>query len=426
MRLAYLTGEYPRATDTFIQREVEGLRQLGSTVLTCSIRPTGVEHLVGPEQRAERERTFYVLPINPLAVLFAHLTLAIARPFRYLKALALAASTSAPGIKALLYQLFYFLEAGVLAKQLQQQEIEHLHNHIADSSCTVAMLAAELAGIPFSFTLHGPYIFYEPRRWRLDTKIAKAAFVSCISHFCRSQAMLFSAPEQWDKLHIIHCGVDPATFSLKKHDCSGHKLLYVGRLAAAKGLPILLQSIATLKINHPDLSLIVVGDGGERAELEATVERLEIAQHVEFVGYKSRAEVRDYLLQSDMLVLPSFAEGVPVVLMEAMAAGVPVVSTRIAGIAELVEEGVSGFLVPPGDVACLNECISTLLQDRQLRAQFGAAGRAKVAAEFNINLEVQWLHRILSSHQTEPRTALSGKRVDTPATELTIRPTFSH
>ncbi|MEM8717368.1 MAG: glycosyltransferase, partial [Cyanobacteria bacterium P01_G01_bin.4] len=266
MRLAYLTGEYPRATDTFIQREVEGLRQLGSTVLTCSIRPTGVEHLVGPEQWAEREGTFYVLPINPLAVLVAHLLLAVARPQRYLKTLALAASTSAAGIRATLYQLFYFLEAGVLAHKLQQERIEHLHNHIADSSCTVAMLAAELAEIPFSFTLHGPSIFYDPHRWRLDIKIAKAAFVSCISHFCRSQAMLFSSPDLWDKLHIIHCGVDPTVCSLKKHNCLGQNLLYVGRLAAAKGFPILLQSIAKLSESHPNLSLTVVGDGGERSE----------------------------------------------------------------------------------------------------------------------------------------------------------------
>ena len=423
MRLAYLTGEYPRATDTFIQREVEGLRQLGSTVLTCSIRPTGVEHLVGPEQRAEREGTFYVLPINPLALLFAHLSLAIARPLTYIKALALAASTSAPGLKAALYQLFYFLEAGMLAHKLQQDRIEHLHNHIADSSCTVAMLAAELAGIPFSFTLHGPYIFYEPRRWRLDTKIAKAAFVSCISHFCRSQAMLFSQPSHWDKLHIVHCGVDPEAFQLREHDRSGSKLLYVGRLAAAKGLPILLQSIAVLKTSHPDLSLVVVGDGGERSELEAMVDCLEIAQHVEFVGYKSRAEVRDYLQQSDVLVLPSFAEGVPVVLMEAMAAGVPVVSTRIAGISELVEEGVSGFLVPPGDAATLGERISRLLSDRQLRSQCGAAGRKRVTADFNINTEVQWLHRILSSHQAEQAMAPSTSPDGASTSTLTVRPT---
>ena len=328
MRIAYLTGEYPRATDTFIQREVEGLRQLGSTVLTCSIRPTGEEHWVGPEQRAERDRTFYVLPVAPWTVLGIQLSLAIAHPLRYLRALRLAVSTSAPGLRAILYQLFYFLEAGVLARQLKREAIEHLHNHIAESSCTVAMLAAELANVPFSFTLHGPYIFYHPHRWRLDTKIAKAAFVSCISHFCRSQAMLFSSPEHWEKLHIVHCGVDPSIFQPRKHVGSGDRLLYVGRLAAAKGLPILLQGIANLKHTHPNLSLVVVGDGGERFELEAMAARLGIVRHVDFVGYQSRSAVREYLQHSDALVLPSFAEGVPVVLMEAMAAGVPVVSTR--------------------------------------------------------------------------------------------------
>ncbi|MGK7911982.1 MAG: glycosyltransferase [Synechococcus sp.] len=418
MRLAYLTGEYPRATDTFIQREVEGLRQLGSTVLTCSIRPTGSEHWVGPEQRAERERTFYVLPVAPWKVLWIHVGLAFAYPRRYLKAFRLALSTSAPGLRALLYQLFYFLEAGVLAQKLRQEAIEHLHNHIAESSCTVAMLAAELSGIPFSFTLHGPYIFYHPERWRLDIKIAKAAFVSCISHFCRSQAMLFSAPDQWDKLHIVHCGVDPGIFRSKQHVGSGSQLLYVGRLAAAKGLPILLQSIARLQPTHPDLSLMVVGDGGERPELEALVEQLGITRHVEFVGYQSRSAVREYLQHSDALVLPSFAEGVPVVLMEAMAAGVPVVSTRIAGIAELVEDAVSGFLVPPGDVVSLGDCIAKLLNDDQLRTRFGEAGRLKVMAEFNIVSEVRWLHRILERHH---QVGLYGDR-QTDSTTISALP----
>ena len=259
------------------------------------------------------------------------------------------------------------------------------------------MLAAELANITFSFTTHGPYIFFEPHRWRLDAKIAKSLFVSCISHFCRSQGMLLSNPDHWDKLHIVHCGVDPSEFRPVTHNRAGRHLLYVGRLAAAKGLPVLFDSLMTLKDRHPDILLTVVGDGSDRPQLEARAKDLEICEQVRFVGYKSRVEVRQYLQESDMLVLPSFAEGVPVVLMEAMAAGLPVVTTRIAGIGELVDDGESGFLVPPGDAIAMGDRISMLLEDNQLRSRMGAKGRVKVAEEFNIDREVTWLFRVMAS-----------------------------
>jgi glycosyltransferase involved in cell wall biosynthesis len=402
MRIAYLTGEYPRATDTFIQREVMALRDRGVEVHTFSVRRTGDEHIVGPEQKAERDRTFYILPPNPLNLILAHLTLLLSSPRRYLRALKLAWTTRQYGLKGNLYQLFYFAEAGILAQQIRNRQIQHLHNHIADSSCTVAMLAAELGGFTYSFTLHGPYIFFEPYRWRLDEKIKRALFVCCISYFCRSQAMLFSPMDKWERLHIIHCGVNPNLFDLVSHDRSSKRLLYVGRLAANKGLPILLESLATLKSAHPDILLTVVGDGPDRVALERMTAQLGLQERVKFVGYKSQAEVRQYLQQTDVFVLPSFAEGVPVVLMEAMAAGVPVVATQIAGTSELVEDGIGGYLVPPGDAVSLAQRIEVLLADSQLRAKFGASGRLKVEKDFNLDKEVDRLYRIMTS-------ALQGK-----------------
>ncbi|AFY76910.1 MAG: glycosyltransferase [Hydrococcus sp. C42_A2020_068] len=402
MRIAYLTGEYPRATDTFIQREVMALRDRGVEVHTFSVRRTGDEHIVGPEQKAERDRTFYILPPNPLNLILAHLTLLLSSPGRYLRALKLAWTTRQYGLKGNLYQLFYFAEAGILAQQIRNRQIQHLHNHIADSSCTVAMLAAELGGFTYSFTLHGPYIFFEPYRWRLDEKIKRALFVCCISYFCRSQAMLFSPMDKWERLHIIHCGVNPDLFDLVSHDRSSKRLLYVGRLAANKGLPILLESLATLKSAHPDILLTVVGDGSDRVALERMTAQLGLQERVKFVGYKSQAEVRQYLQQTDVFVLPSFAEGVPVVLMEAMAAGVPVVATQIAGTSELVEDGIGGYLVPPGDAVSLAQRIEVLLTDSQLRAKFGASGRLKVEKDFNLDKEVDRLYRVMTS-------ALQGK-----------------
>jgi colanic acid/amylovoran biosynthesis glycosyltransferase len=402
MRVAYLTGEYPRATDTFIQREVATLRERGVEVQTFSIRKTGDEHIVGPEQAAERDRTFYILPIQPIALLLSHFKLLSTAPGRYLKALKLAWSTRQVGLKGTLYQMFYFLEAGILARQIQQRQIQHLHNHFADSSCTVAMLAAELGGFTFSFTLHGPSIFFEPYRWQIGEKINQALFVCCISHFCRSQGMIFAPATQWDRMHIVHCGVDPALFKVVEHQGVGDRLLYVGRLAAFKGLPILLESLVALRRSHPNLTLTVVGDGPDRVQLEAQTAQLELTENVKFVGYQSQAQVREQMQQTDIFVMSSFAEGVPVVLMEAMAAGVPVVATQIAGISELVEDGVSGYLVPPGDPIALTNRIDKLLISRDLRAELGEAGRAKVEAEFNIHHEAARLHQVMT-------TALQGK-----------------
>lgn len=390
-KIAYLTGEYPRATDTFIQREVAALRALGHEVMTFSIRTTGSEHLVGEEQRREAAQTFYVLrAARKLPQLLAsHIGAIVRRPAGYIRALRLALSTAQPGLKGLIYNLFYFAEAGVLAARMRREQVAHLHNHIAKSSCTVAMLASEISGIPYSFTLHGPDIFFAPDQWRLDKKIETARFVACISHFCRSQAMAFSKPSEWDKLHIVHCGVDPARYDGAA--AGGQKLLFVGRLAAVKGLPVLLEAMPFLE----GAILTVIGDGPDRAALETQAASL--GDRVRFLGYQSQAEVAEALKTNDIFVLPSFAEGVPVVLMEAMAAARPVVATRIAGVPELVEDGVSGLLVAPGDRAGLAQELSDLMQDEARQQAMGLAGREKVRADFDASKEAAWLSQLIEN-----------------------------
>ena len=421
MRIAYLTGEYPRVTDTFIQLEVAELRRLGATVQPYSVRHPKAEQALSPSQKEERDRTTYLLPPQPLRLLAAHIKL-LQRPKRYFAALSLAWKTRQLGLRGTLYQLIYFLEAGLLAHSLHQQKIAHLHNHIGDSSGTVTMLAAALGDISYSFTLHGPGIFFEPLRWRIDEKINRARFVCCISYFCRSQAMIFAPPKNWDKLKIVRCGVNPQSFespdiseSSESLDApakpanGGQRLLYVGRLAAAKGMPILLQSIAALKSAHPALHLTVVGDGPDRDLLAHQANELEIADRTDFVGYKTPAEVRHYLQEADIFVMSSFAEGVPVVLMEAMMAGRPVVATRVGGISELVEEGVSGFLVPPSDPQILGDRIHQLLCDSDLRQQFGQQGRRRVSAEFNIRDEAKKLYTLMAEATGESCVADESK-----------------
>ena len=405
MHIAYITGEYPRVTDTFIQREVAALRQLGmaegTTVHTFSVRSPQSYDSLSQLQKEESDRTSYLLPVKPLELLIAHWLLLVARPRQYFRALALAWKTRQLGMRGTLYQLIYFLEAGLLADRLHRLSITHLHNHFGDSSGTVTMLASALGNFSYSFTLHGPGIFFEPYRWRLDEKISRAKFVSCISYFCRSQAMVFAPLADWSKLHIIHCGINPKAFPQDFTEqalaASGQRLLYVGRLAAAKGLPILLQSLALLKLASPDIQLTVIGDGEDRAELEFQVKKLELDPCVNFVGYQSSESVCQYLQAADIFVMSSFAEGVPVVLMEAMMAGLPVVATQVAGVSELVEEGVNGFLVPPSDVRLLTERIQSLLADGELRQRLGTQGRLKVNQAFNIDSEVKKLYRLMVS-----------------------------
>jgi glycosyltransferase involved in cell wall biosynthesis len=392
-RIAYLTGQYPEVSLTFILREVEGLRALGAEVLTCSIRETPAVQHPGPAEKQAAASTFHVLKAarNPRVFLGAQ-GRALRHPTRYFGALALALRTGSPGIRAFFYQLIFFFEATVLARHLEQEKVQHLHNHFVFGSATVAMLASKMTGIPYSFTLHGPADLLEPYRWRLDEKTARAKFVSVISHYARSQLMFFSDPAHWDKIKIIHCGVDPALYDrpagppLPARRDDEIRLVFVGRLAPVKGLRVLLAALAQLRDDLPNLHLVLVGDGPDRKTLEAAAAPL--GDRVTFTGYLSQSEVAQAMQAADICVLPSFAEGVPVVLMEAMASRKPVIATQVAGVGELVEDGVSGFIVPPGDMESLAARIRVLAGDAKLRVQMGKAGRDKVVAEFDIADEV--------------------------------------
>jgi glycosyltransferase involved in cell wall biosynthesis len=381
--IAYLTGTYPLVSHTFILREIEALRARGRVILTCSIRRPTPEDARGPAERSAVESTFYVLPATARpAVLIASALAALRRPGRFFGAFGLAVRTSPPGPRALLWQLFYLAEALVLARHLSRAGVAHLHDHFGSSSCSVAMLASRLSGIPFSYTMHGPAELFDAAHWRHDEKIARSLFVACISHFCRSQAMLLSDQAHWPKLHIVHCGVDPARYD-RGRGAPGKRLLFVGRLAAVKGVAVLIDAFVEVLRSHPEARLTLIGDGAERSALEALAKRRGVAERIEFAGFRSQDEVADALAEADLFVLPSFAEGVPVVLMEAMAARLPVVASRIAGVPELVEDGTSGLLVPPGDAAALATAVGTLLADPERRARMGQAGRARVLAEFD-------------------------------------------
>lgn len=387
MRIGYLTGEFPRATDVWIQREVAGLRADGFEVQTFAVRRPDRSHVVGPEQQKARDKTVYLLEkARSPGLALAHLRLLARSPGRYVDGVKLAATTRRFGVRGSLYQAIYFIEAGLLAELMRRRKIDHLHNHFGDSSCTVAMLASHLSGIPYSFTLHGSAIFFDAHTWRLDAKLARARFVCCVSNFTRAQAAIF-APDHVDRFHVVHCGIEPRRLTRKKHTGTGVRMIFVGRIIRAKGIEVLLEAMDRLRTDHPELSLTVVGDGPDRERMEKVVADRGLGQAVHFVGSKSQDEVARTLAEADIFVLPSFAEGVPVVLMEAMGAELPVIATYVGGMTELVDNEVSGLLVRPFDTEQLADAVRRLVEDPKLRQRLGRSGRRTVLEHFTSEAE---------------------------------------
>ena len=346
-----MTGEYLRLSPfVFIHREVAALRRQGFHVETFSIRGLAdSSEAVNDAQREEAATTFVVLPPSIGRLLGSHVRAARARAGSLAARPAARLEHAPAGPAALFRQLAYFAEAGVVAERMRERGLVHLHNHFASSSGTVAMLAAELGGFTFSISEHGPDIFYAPEWWRLDAKFSRALFVACISHFCRSQVLIWTPVDRWHRVHIVHCGVDPAEFTpaYPSRPRPASPLHRAARRREGRCRSCSRRSPVSAT-EHPDVELALAGDGPDRAQLEAEARRLGIADRVRFLGYQSSDHVRSLLQETDVFVLPSFAEGVPVVLMEAMASGVPVVSTRVAGVAELVEDGVVGLRRAPG------------------------------------------------------------------------------
>lgn len=397
MRIGYFTHLYPRATDTFIQREVAGLRQRGFDIRTFAVRRPGNEHDVAAEVVAEKEGTHYLLPAGVIALIVSNLVVFVRGPARFLSTLALALRTRRPGMRGLALQLAYFQEAILLAIAVTGARITHLHNHLGDNSGTVTLLASRLTGIGYSITVHGPHIFFDPTHWALREKLRYSRFIVCISHYCRSQMMLFSDPVDWDRLKIVRCGVDTERFHYHEVRQQVKRLLYTGRLAVEKGLAVLFDSLRDLLSRGYELELTLLGDGDDRGHLQDLARRLGIQRHVVFAGYASQEQLRAGLQLSDLVILPSFAEGVPVSLMEAMACGVPVLATYVGGVAELVEPERTGLLVPAADCAALSNAIVRYCDDLELRQRISRSAREAVVAGFNLDAQVDKLAHLFLS-----------------------------
>jgi glycosyltransferase involved in cell wall biosynthesis len=252
----------------------------------------------------------------------------------------------------------------------------------------------------WSLAVHGSVEFYNVRQYALSAKLAHARFAVAISDFGRSQLMRLSAKERWPHIHVVRCGVDLDVYAppLERSGRAGAaEVLFVGRLLHGKGLSLLFEAIATLRRRGLDVVATVVGDGPARADAERDVAAFGLSDHVRFVGSTGQDELRAHYARADIFCLPSFAEGIPVVAMEAMAMQLPVVTTHIMGIPELVTDGTEGLLVPPGRVDPLTEALERLVRSPEERRGMGRAARRKVEREYDVARSAKQLRAVLEN-----------------------------
>ena len=400
LRLGYLVSQYPATSHTFIDREVQALRELGVSLDTFSIRPPPDAELKNEALAAEAGTTFTVLRQPLTAFAAAKLAVVFTRPARYFSTLRLALRHRPPGLRGFLMGFVYFAEALVLARELQRRKITHLHNHFANAGAIVGYLASRLLKLPWSFTMHGISETDYPAGLLLGEKIKAADFVACVSYFGRAQAMRLVSPEHWNKLHVVRCGLDLRSLPERASHGGPLRLICVGRLSPEKGQAGLLESFAAARRGKPDIELVFVGDGPERQQLEAAATRLGVADAVTFAGRRGERETLEQIASADVLVLSSFMEGLPIVLMEAMALGTPVIATRVAGIPELVRDGESGLFFTPSDWEELAACIGRLAHDPSLRGKLAKNGRTAVESEFDIRKSARQLLALFTKEIT--------------------------
>jgi colanic acid/amylovoran biosynthesis glycosyltransferase len=418
IRIAYLTTHYPALSHTFILREVAALRRRRVEVHTVSMRRTSGEHLLSLENREASQSTHAIRPCRARDLLGVHLSALVRHPGAYLATLRDALSLARPGVKGRpLWQVLYFGEAIMLWRHCASLQLRHIHAHHGSAPADVALLASRFgrsAGSgprTWSMTLHGPSELRDVHWFGLAEKIRRADAVACISDFARSQLMELVDEGQWAKLRVIHCGVIAAEFTeLDGAHPIRPQLLCVGRLVPEKGHAVLLEALALLLAEGHDLEAVIVGSGPLQSRLETLVLELDVAGRVDFRGALAQEEVRRCYASATLVCSSSFAEGVPVVLMEAMASGRPVVATAIAGVRELVRDGETGMLVAPGRAEALSLAVATLLTDPDLRARLAGAGKAHVALEYDVDRSAAELEELFGALLLGPSERLRQAR----------------
>lgn len=405
LRLAYLVSRYPSISHTFILREVRELRQLGFEIAVASINPpdrpaSGLTE----EERKEAAETFYVKAAGPAGAAKAVFAALSTRPGAFFAGLWFAVRLGRLDLSRVLFGILYFVEALILGEWLKRINIGHLHVHFATPGATVGMLVAKIYPVTLSITVHGPDEFYDVPGYYLPQKIAASKLLCAISDYARSQLIRIAPVSDWSKVEITRLGVDPAVFSPRPPREPGEvfEVLCVGRLVGTKGQRVLLNVTSRLLGAHRRIHLRYVGDGPDRAVLEKAVQELGISSAVTFEGPVNQDRIRTFYEIADIFVLPSFAEGIPVVLMEAMAMEIPCIATWITGIPELIRNGVDGLLVPPSNENALAIAITELIDNAELRFRLAKAGRERILDAYNLRPSVMRLAEVFQKYLGAP------------------------
>lgn len=384
IRLAYLVSRYPAVSHTFILREIQVLRSLGLEIQVASINsPDRETKAMTVAEQQEVENTLYVKPAGLWGALTASMATLITNPLGFMRGLWFSWRLGGSDIGKIIYANFYFIEALIIGQWMRSQGLKHIHVHFTTQAATVAMILQRTFGIEYSITVHGPDEFYHVKDQYLGQKIIYAKFICCISNFARSQLMLLSDPQHWHKFVVAPLGVNPHVFQPVEFRPNPQPIhiLCVGRLVPVKGQHILLQAVQQLLAEGRNIKLCYVGDGPDRASLEQAAKPL--GEAVYFAGAVNQEQILAFYQQADLFVLASFAEGVPVVLMEAMIMQIACITTCITGIPELIKPG-EGLLVAPSDVNGLAQAIASLIDDPQLRYELAQRGRKAVLQRYEL------------------------------------------
>lgn len=392
MRVAYFINQYPKVSHSFIRREILALERQGIQVLRIALRGWD-EKLVDKDDVNEQRITRFVLQNGMVSLLMAVFKQFLSGPLRFISALTLALKMAKRAERPLVYHLIYLAEACKIVPWIKEFGATHIHAHFGTNSAEVVMLANHLGAPKYSFTVHGPEEFDKPQALHLAEKIRHAAFVVAISSFGKSQLNRWLEFKQWDKVKVVHCGLESSFYQTTENVLANRKrLVCVGRLCEQKGQLLLLNAVNQLFKNGEDFELVLAGDGELREEIEELIQSYGLGAQVSITGWISSDQVRKEILASGALVLPSFAEGLPVVIMEAMALKRPVLTTYIAGIPELVIDGRNGWLFPAGSVDYLVEAIERFLNTpEQNLMQMGEAGYLRVIERHSIDIEAEKL-----------------------------------
>lgn len=384
-RIAYLVSQYPAVNHTYILREIRELRRLGWDIQVASIRAdTRATSELTPEEREELSKTWYVIKQGFPGALRAHLLMLATQIRAYFRGMLGAVRLGGFHFGKITRNLIYFTEALIVGQWMKSRGLSHLHIHFAS---TVGLLIAKTFPVTISITIHGPAEFEEPVSFHLRDKIVAATFICAISNYGRSQLMKASRPEQWDKLEMVPLGIDPELFlpgSPSLSERSSFSVISVARLSPEKAQRILVDAVARLIAEGRRVNLRLVGEGPDRPALEKHIVNCNLSSSVELEGAVNQDRLKTLYRDSDAFALASFAEGVPVVLMEAMAMEIPCVATWITGIPELIQDGVDGLLVGPSDAGQLARAIARLMDDPDLRRRIAKNGRAKVFRQYNL------------------------------------------